>query len=154
MAKRDIYKVIYPFYSLFELSEFIQYSRQGTHDLLIKNLNLPYHFINNKYIFYISELQLSHPSFYNSIILSFQLNKTLQLKKSTHKAKIIYSIYDLKLMLGITLAQTKSIFDKISLPYQQIKNVRYYYLADIQNNCKILYNSILLSIQLNELIVN
>jgi hypothetical protein len=150
--ERSLYSKVYPFYSLSELANLIGYTRQGAYDLLIKNFNIPYHLINSKYIFYISELQSSNISLYESIIHSIQLNKLCVQKKSHHRVKAFYSTQKLSKIIGLSGEATKKLLLGMSIPFKTSGKIHLYNLSDIKTYCPDLYNSILLSVDLNEIL--
>ena len=72
-----IKKMVYPFYTITQLSNIFGMTRLGTRNLLMR-MNLPYHYIGNKIIFYLSDIQTHQPELFSSILEANQLNKMLQ----------------------------------------------------------------------------
>ena len=65
--------MVLPFYSITQLSEIFGMTRLGTRNLL-ERMNLPHHFIGNKIIFYLSDIQTHQPELFSSILEANQLN--------------------------------------------------------------------------------
>lgn len=68
---------ITPFLTITKLSKIFGMTRLGTRNLLMR-MNLPYHYVGNKIIFYLSDIQTHQPELFSSILEANQLNKMIQ----------------------------------------------------------------------------
>lgn len=75
-AKKVRQTKVYPFYSVTQLSEIFGMTRLGTRNMLDR-MNLPAHFVGNKIIYYLSDLQTHQPELFSSILEANQLNSML-----------------------------------------------------------------------------
>lgn len=67
---------VLPFYSITQLSLIFGMTRLGTRNLLDR-MNLPCHFVGNKIIYYLSDIQTHQPELFSSILEANQLNAML-----------------------------------------------------------------------------
>ena len=68
---------VLPFYSITQLSQIFGMTRLGTRNLLDR-MNLPCHFVGNKIIYYLSDIQTHQPELFSSILEANHLNSMLQ----------------------------------------------------------------------------